>query len=114
MRRGASAKLHAGGVDHVAGFQLASGGNRGAAHRDGADLVAFGLDFQAALAANRAGHASAELQIVVGGVDDGVGLHLRQVALAYLDVVGEIHRGEIVPAHILNSRREPAQAHCAH
>src|SRR5713226_3436571 len=41
----------------------------------------FALNRVAAFAANRPGHAAAENQIVVRGVDNRVRLHLRQVAL---------------------------------
>ncbi len=57
----------------------------------GADLVAFLLNLRAAAAANCAGHAAAELQIVVGGVDDRVGVHGDQIALQDFDAVGEIY-----------------------
>jgi len=94
LRTGAAAQLHAGGVNHVARLQPAAAGDGGCSDGDRADLVALLLNRDSALAANGSGHAPAELQIVVGGVDDGIHIHLRQVALQEHDLFGEIHPGK--------------------
>src|SRR5579863_3629267 len=59
--------------------KLPSSGDRRAADGNGPDRVTFLLDGVAALAANRARHSSSKLQVVVSGVDDGIGVALRQV-----------------------------------
>src|SRR5208282_4313813 len=90
LRRSLTAKLHARRVDHVAGLQAAARCDRGAAHRDRADLVAFRLNAGPALAADRPGDATAELKVVVGGVDDRVRIHLGEIALLYFDSLAEV------------------------
>src|SRR2546427_5974316 len=80
-RRCAPAKLHARRVDDMTRLQLAASGDGSAAYRYTPDFVALALDFISALAPNRAGHASAEQEVVVGGVHDGVRVHFRQIAL---------------------------------
>ncbi len=90
-RRGFAAQLHAGRVNHEAGAQLASRGDCRAADRNAADGVALLLDCIAALAPDRPGHAAAQLQIVVRGVDDGVHVHFRQVALLQHDFFADAH-----------------------
>ncbi len=49
------------------------------------------LNARAALAADGAGEAASELQIIVGGVHDGVHIHFRDVALADFDSLAEFH-----------------------
>ena len=102
MRRGTpqrirvrlSAKLHAGGMNHESRLQFSSRGDGRVSDRNASDGVAFALDFFAAFAANRSRYASAQKQIVVGRVDDGVCVHFRQVALLDDDSLGEcFHRG---------------------
>src|SRR5208282_3831297 len=85
------AELHARRVNHMAGFQLAAGCDRGSANGDGADFVALSLDPRAAFAPYRSSHATAELQIVVRGVHDGVRRHFREIALADFDSLAEVH-----------------------
>src|SRR5271168_3281460 len=77
----ASAGLHAGSVNYVAGFQFAGAGDGREAHRNAADVVAFLLNGAAAFSGDGSGHARAENQIIVRGVDNSVGVHLREVAL---------------------------------
>ena len=59
---------------------------------NGADGVALALNFVATAAANSSGHASAELEVVIGGVDDGVDVHGGEVAL-HEDDAGVERRG---------------------
>ena len=79
--RGAPTELHARRVDDVACFQLATSSDGCVADRDASDGVAFALDFFPAFAADRPRDASATLQVIVRGVDDGVRVHVRQVPL---------------------------------
>src|SRR5882762_7262404 len=76
-----SSQLHARGMNHEAGAKLATRGDRRAANRYAADRVALLLDCFPTLAPDRARDASAKLQVIVRGVDDGVDIHLGQVAL---------------------------------
>ena len=80
-RGGLSAKLHARCVDDVACCELSAAGDGCIADGNASDGVAFALDFFAALAPDRSRDARAQLQIIVGGVDDGIRIHVRQVAL---------------------------------
>src|SRR5277367_228745 len=84
-----AAKLHTRSVNHVAGFQPASTGNRCVADRDAPNLVAFALDVFSALATDRSRNAAAKLQVIIRGVDNRVGIHIRQVALLDLDFLCE-------------------------
>src|SRR5580658_180143 len=68
-------------MNYVTRFQLPARSDRGSSHRNAADLVALLLDDVATLSANRSRHAAAVLQIVVGRIDDRIGVHLRQIAL---------------------------------
>ena len=81
-------------MDHVAGAQIAARGDRRAADGNAADGVAFLLNRIAALAADRSGHAAAELQIIIRGIDDGVDIHLRQIALHEDDFFADAHGGD--------------------
>lgn len=81
FRRGCSAKPHARSVDNEPGFQLSARGNRSIPHRNAPDFVALALDFVSTFSADGPGHPAAQNQIVVRSVDDGVGVHFRQVAL---------------------------------
>src|SRR6266853_1833728 len=76
-----SSQLHARGMNHEARTKLAARGDRRAANRYAADRVALLLDCFPTLAPDRARDASAKLQVIVRGVDDGVDVHLGQVAL---------------------------------
>src|SRR5690348_16276058 len=78
---GATAELHTGSVNYMASLEASAGSDGRAAERNRADGIAFALNFVATLAANRAGNSSAELQIVVGGVHDGVDVRLGEIAL---------------------------------
>src|ERR1700730_18930826 len=80
-RRSLASQLHARRMNHVARAKLASRGNRCAADRYGADGVAFPLNRFAALAPDRARDPAAKLQDIVRGIDDGVDVHLGQIAL---------------------------------
>lgn len=86
---GGAAEAHAGGVNDEASLELATGGEGRVADGNAAEVVALALDFVAALAANGAGYAAAENEIVVGGVDDGVDVHFSKVALLDDDAFGE-------------------------
>jgi len=55
------------------------------AHSDRADSVAVRLDFWATRPGDRSSHAAAELQVAIGGVDDGVDVLGREVSLQNLD-----------------------------
>lgn len=79
-------------MNHVAGAQLASRRDRRAANGDAADHVAFALDRLTAFAANRPSYAASQLQIIIRGIDDGVGVHLGQVALHQYDFFTNAHR----------------------
>ena len=89
VRRGAaqsrsgcySAQLHARRVDHMAGFEASACCEGSSSNRNASNFIAFPLDFFPALSPNGSGDAAAKNQIVVGGVDDGIGLHFGQVAL---------------------------------
>src|SRR5208282_5626464 len=84
---GAAAQLHAGRVDYVARLEVSAAGERGLAERNRTDAVGFLLDGRAAFSPDRAGHAAAELQIIVRGIDDRVGRRLGKIALADSDPV---------------------------
>jgi hypothetical protein len=78
-------------MDHVAGLQIASGGDGGSAYGYRPDFRAFFLNSGAALAANRARDPASELQVIVGRVHNSIGIHLRKIALQYFDMVCEFH-----------------------
>jgi len=86
---GCSAEPHAGRVDNEPRLQFSAGGDGRVPHRNAANFIALALDGVAALSPNGPGHAPSENQIVVRGVDDGVRVHFRQVALLDEDSVGE-------------------------
>lgn len=86
---GGAAKAHAGGVNDEASLEFAAGGDSRIADGDAAEVVAFALNFVAALAANGAGYTAAKDEIVVGGIDDGVDVHFGEVAQLDDDVFGE-------------------------
>src|ERR1700687_1832975 len=88
------AELHAGRMNHESRLQFSARGDRRITDRDTADSVAFSLDLFSAFAADGARNACTQNQIVVGRVDDGVRIHLRQVALLNDDSLCEwFHRG---------------------
>jgi hypothetical protein len=72
-------------MDDEARLQLAPTGDGGFADLDGADRAAFCLDLGSAGPRDRTRHPAAELQIIVGRIDDGVDILLGQVALQDLD-----------------------------
>src|SRR5713101_4163045 len=74
-------ELHAGGMNHESRLQFSARSDGRIPNRDTADGIAFALDLFSTFAANGSRNARAENQIVVGRVDDGVRIHLRQVAL---------------------------------
>jgi hypothetical protein len=94
MRSACAVELrrHAGRVDHKAGAQFAAGRDGRAANGNAADGVAFPLDRVAALPTDRPGNAATKLQVIVRGIDDGVDVHFRQVALKEHDFLAEAHK----------------------
>ena len=68
-------------MDDVPGGQVPGAGDRGFADFDRSMLITFRLDGGPAAAADRPRHPSPVLQLVVGGVDDGVDRLFRQVPL---------------------------------
>ena len=86
---GGAAKAHAGGVNDEASLEIAAGGDGRVADGDAAEVVALALNCVATFAADGAGYAAAENEIVVGGVDDGVDVHFGEVALLDEDAFGE-------------------------
>jgi len=74
------------GVNHVSGFEIPTRRDHCCSYRRAADSVAVFLNFRPALAANRASHA-AENQFGIGGVDDGIGGLLGEVALMRMSSV---------------------------
>src|SRR6266849_2616427 len=88
------AELHAGRMNHESRFQFSARGDGRIADWDTADGVALALNLFSAFAANGSSNARAQNQIIVGRVDDGVRIHLRQVALLNDDSLCEwFHRG---------------------
>ena len=76
-------------MNHESRLQFSARGNGRIADRDTAYGIAFALDLFSAFAADGSRHARAQDQIVVGRVDDGVRIHLRQVALLNDDFLCE-------------------------
>src|SRR5580698_8353360 len=79
MGRRTAAKLHARRVDDVARFEFATGRDSRVTDRNASDRVALTLNFFPTPAADGPCNASAQLQIAIRGVDDGVRVHVRQV-----------------------------------
>src|ERR1700730_11884100 len=75
------AELHAGRMNHESRLQFSARGDGRIADREPANRVSFALAFFSAFAPNGSRNTRAQHQIVVGRVDDGVCIHLRQVAL---------------------------------
>jgi len=69
------------GMNDVPGPELAAGRDHGAAHERAADPVALLLDARPALTADGAGHTAPQDKLRVGGVDNRVRVHLRDVTL---------------------------------
>ena len=94
LRARSSPKPHARRVDYEARLQFPRACDGGISDGDAADGGALPLNFFPAFAADGSGDAPAEDQIVVRGVDDGVRIHLRQVALLDDDSFNKrFHRG---------------------
>ena len=91
---GAAAEPHAGGVDHVTGFEPAAAGNRRVADLDWADGPALRLDRRAACPGDGARDSTSQLEVVVRGVDDGIDILSGEIAL--LDLNG---KAVDAPAH---------------
>src|SRR4029077_5557529 len=85
LRVGRGAQPHAGRVDDKARCQLSPTGDGGIADGDGANRAALGLDRRTTGTGDGPRNAAAQLKVVVGRVDDGVDVLLRQVALQDLD-----------------------------
>src|SRR6266436_4760075 len=81
LRRSEAAQAHARRVDHEPGLQLAAAGNRRVPQGDTTNHIALALDRFPALPADRARNSSAQNKIIVRGIHNRVGIHLRQVAL---------------------------------
>src|SRR5207302_4333761 len=99
MRRGTAqgttgsqaAKLHARRMNHVPRFQLPRGSDGRPSQGNRADRVAFPLQGVPGFSANHASKASAEFEVVIGGVDDGVGGRLSSLALLQNDFFRDTH-----------------------
>ena len=87
-----ASQLHAGRMNDMPRLQLSRRGEGRAAHGNRADFVAFALHRIPRFAANHAGQAAAELEVVIGGIDDGVHIHFRQIALLQNDFFADGHR----------------------
>src|ERR1700694_1837451 len=85
LRVGPAAQAHARRMDDKTRRQLPATGDGGIADRDGADRPALGLDRRTTGTGDGTGNAAAQLQVVIGRVDDGVDILLRQVALQDLN-----------------------------
>jgi hypothetical protein len=68
------------GVDYVVCFQVAAAGYHCAAHKRPAYFVAFFLDFRAALSFDCSCDTTAQHQLSIGGINNGVGLHFGDIA----------------------------------
>jgi len=73
-------------VDDVLDLEVAGGGHHRGAYRRAADAVALLLDGGAALLGDGARHPGAELELLVGGVDDDVHRQVGDVPLQKLQV----------------------------
>src|SRR5260370_8157876 len=72
--------MHARGMDDVTRAQLTRAGDGGISNLHGSVRIALALNRWTTAAADRACNTSAEQQIVVGRVDDGIYVLLHQVA----------------------------------
>jgi hypothetical protein len=79
-------------------------GDRGVTHRDTPDRAALTLNLLASLAPDRPGNARTQNQIVVRGVHDRVGVHLRQVTLLDNDFFPKFLRTK--PAHFTSLKNQ--------
>src|SRR5580704_14919593 len=94
MRGRFTAKLHARRMYHVTRFQFSARRDRRSAHRHLADVIAFLLNFRAALSSDCSRHSASKLQIVVCSVHNGIDVHLRQIALDNLNFIGKVNLQE--------------------
>lgn len=85
FRRGASTQPHAGGVNDIERPEIAASRHDRVSHRDRSEAIAFLLNARAAFAPDGSGDSGSQHQIRVGGVDEGVHSHLRNVALQDMD-----------------------------
>jgi hypothetical protein len=76
----------------------AARGYRRTAEANSSDPVALFLDSSVVGSTDRAGDAAAELKIRIGGINDGVGVLIKEVALDDGYFVAEVD-GESRPAH---------------
>ena len=86
LRGGGEVLAHRGGVNDVAGSQASAAGDDRFADLNRALADRLVLDLTAAGAHDRAGRAGAHPEMVVGGVDDRVGVLGGDVALDDLDL----------------------------
>src|SRR6202158_6192549 len=81
LRGGQTPQPHARRVDYIPGLKLPARGDGRESQRDAANRVAFALDRVPTLAADRSRNSRAQNEIIVRGVHNRIGVHLRQVAL---------------------------------
>jgi len=82
---GQAAQVHAGRVDHIAGFELSAARDRRLSQRDRTDRITLLLNRRSAFASDGAGHAGAELQPGVGGIHHRVHLRVSDITRAQDD-----------------------------
>src|SRR6516162_7329606 len=87
-RGGKIAEAHARGMNDVTSLEFAGSGYSGVTNGNTADCVALLLDRRPSLAKNCASNPGPEDQVIVRGVDDGVDVHLGDVALLDQDAFG--------------------------
>ena len=75
-------------MNHVSCFQLSRSCDRRVPNGNAANFVALLLNRFAALAKYHARHSRSQNQIVVCGVDDGINVHLGDVALLNENTLG--------------------------
>jgi hypothetical protein len=91
MARGQAAQLHTCRVNDVARLQLSGRGDGRAAQGNCADFVSFALHAISSFATNDTGETTAEFEVIIGGIDDGIGIHLGQITLLQNNLVGDSH-----------------------
>src|SRR5437016_6292770 len=85
LGRGVAAEPHAGRVDYVAGSERAAARDRGVAHLDRTNRPALGLDRRPTRSGDGARDSTSQLEVVVGGVDDGIDILNGEIALLDFD-----------------------------
>src|ERR1700676_4754824 len=93
-------------MNHVARFQVSAAGDCRISNGNAADFVALLLNRRPTLAIDCAGYSGTENQIVIRGVDDGVDIHLGDIALLDYDSVGDGIHWNIV-RHSAGKERGP-------